>query len=50
MPKASTKATIPVRSSDYVEALDDGLNLAGIERVLELEAEIAGLHASLFRM
>lgn len=29
--------------------LDDGLNLAGIERVLELEAEIAGLRASLLR-
>lgn len=29
------------------ELIDDGLNLAGIERVLHLEAEIAGLRAKL---
>ncbi|MET3961564.1 MerR family transcriptional regulator/heat shock protein HspR [Marmoricola sp. OAE513] len=28
------------------ELLDDGLNLAGIERVLALEAEVAGLRAA----
>lgn len=28
------------------ELLDEGLNLAGIERVLALEAEIAGLRAA----
>ena len=31
------------------ELIDDGLNLAGVERVLELEAELAGLHAQLLR-
>ena len=29
--------------------LDDGLNVAGIQRVLDLEAEVAGLRASLLR-
>lgn len=29
--------------------LDDGLNVAGIQRVLALEAEIAGLRAALTR-
>jgi len=29
--------------------LDDGLNIAGVQRVLALEAEIAGLRASLLR-
>lgn len=29
------------------ELIDDGLNLAGVERVLELEAEVAGLRAAL---
>ena len=29
--------------------LDDGMNVAGIQRVLELEAEVAGLRASLLR-
>ena len=29
--------------------LDDGLNIAGIQRVLSLEAEVAGLRASLLR-
>ena len=29
------------------QLLDDGLNLAGIQRVLTLEAEVAGLRASL---
>ena len=29
--------------------LDDGLNIAGIQRVLALEAEVAGLRASLLR-
>ena len=29
--------------------LDDGLNMVGIQRVLELEAEVAGLRASLLR-
>ncbi|MGO4258172.1 MerR family transcriptional regulator [Marmoricola sp. RAF53] len=32
------------------ELLDAGLNLAGVQRVLELEAEVAGLRASLLRM
>ena len=31
------------------ELLDDGLNIAGVQRVLELEAEVAGLRASLLR-
>lgn len=31
------------------ELLDDGLNIAGIQRVLALEAEIAGLRAALLR-
>ena len=31
------------------QLLDDGLNVAGIQRVLELEAEVAGLQASLRR-
>lgn len=31
------------------ELLDDGLNIAGIQRVLDLEAEIAGLRAALLR-
>lgn len=31
------------------ELLDDGLNIAGIQRVLHLEAEIAGLRAALLR-
>lgn len=31
------------------ELIDDGLNLAGIERVLDLEAEVAGLRAQLLR-
>ena len=29
--------------------LDDGLNIAGIQRVLELEAELAGLRAAAVR-
>lgn len=29
--------------------LDDGLNIAGVQRVLALEAEVAGLRASLLR-
>lgn len=29
--------------------LDDGLNIAGVQRVLALEAEIAGLRAALLR-
>jgi MerR family transcriptional regulator/heat shock protein HspR len=31
------------------ELLDDGLNIAGIQRVLALEAEIAGLRAAAMR-
>jgi len=29
--------------------LDEGLNIAGVQRVLALEAEVAGLRASLLR-
>jgi MerR family transcriptional regulator, heat shock protein HspR len=29
--------------------IDDGLNIAGVQRVLALEAEVAGLRASLLR-
>jgi len=29
--------------------LDDGLNIAGVQRVLALEAEVAGLRAALIR-
>ena len=39
-----------VRRLTYIrELLDDGLNIAGIQRVLHLEAEIAGLRAALLR-
>lgn len=39
-----------VRRLTYIrELLADGLNIAGIQRVLHLEAEIAGLRAALLR-
>lgn len=39
-----------VRRLTYIrQLLDDGLNIAGIQRVLHLEAEIAGLRAALLR-
>lgn len=31
------------------QLLDDGLNIVGIQRVLELQAEVAGLRAALLR-
>ncbi|MGN6162739.1 MAG: MerR family transcriptional regulator [Marmoricola sp.] len=38
------------RLSYIRELLDQGLNIAGIQRVLHLESEIAGLRAQLHRL